>query len=299
MTRILIALLIALTTVAVADEIPTRYPAADRVVAMGDWHGDLDAARRALRLAGAIDEHDHWIGGTLVVVQTGDQLDRGDQEQEILDLLTRLEGEAAAAGGAIHALLGNHELMNVAWDFRYVTDGGWVDFADAGIVYDPADSALATLPAEHRARAAAFRPGGTYAVQMANRNVAVIIGRNLFIHGGLLPAHLEYGIDKINTETRAWLRGEIPEPDIYKGKSDPVWSRHYNDAPDADDCAILDQVLDELSCERIFTGHTVQDDGATAYCDQHAWAIDTGASAHYGGTVQVVEITADGVRVLW
>ena len=55
-----------------------------RIVAFGDVHGDLEAARGALRLAGAIDEQDRWIGGDLIVVQTGDQLDRGDQEQAIL-----------------------------------------------------------------------------------------------------------------------------------------------------------------------------------------------------------------------
>jgi hypothetical protein len=47
-----------------------------RIVALGDVHGDLSATRRALRLAGAIDDQDRWIGGRLVVVQTGDQLGR-------------------------------------------------------------------------------------------------------------------------------------------------------------------------------------------------------------------------------
>ena len=82
------------------DDSPMRFPPATRIVAIGDLHGDIDAARRALKLAGAIDDNDHWIGGTLVVVQTGDVLDRGDDEQAILDLLTRLEGEATRAGGA-------------------------------------------------------------------------------------------------------------------------------------------------------------------------------------------------------
>ena len=50
------------------------------------------------------------------MVQTGDQLDRGDQEQEILDLFERLRIESEAAGGAFHALLGNHELMNARLD---------------------------------------------------------------------------------------------------------------------------------------------------------------------------------------
>ncbi|MEZ4380326.1 MAG: metallophosphoesterase, partial [Nannocystaceae bacterium] len=117
---------------------PTKAPGAARIVALGDVHGDLAATRSALRLAGAIDAEDRWVGGELVVVQTGDQLDRGDDEREILDLLARLEGEAKAAGGALYVLNGNHELMNAAGDLRYVTAGGHLDFADVPGV-DPND----------------------------------------------------------------------------------------------------------------------------------------------------------------
>jgi len=102
---------------------PSALAAQNHIVAIGDVHGDLDATRSALRLAGAIDAEDRWIGGQLVVVQTGDQLDRGDEERAILDLFDRLRSQAAAAGGAFHALLGNHELMNAKGDLRYVTDG--------------------------------------------------------------------------------------------------------------------------------------------------------------------------------
>src|SRR5690349_20270151 len=73
--------------------IPLRV-AAERVVAIGDLHGDFDAARAALRAAGAIDADDHWSGGKLVIVQTGDVLDRGDGETKILELLERLDREA-------------------------------------------------------------------------------------------------------------------------------------------------------------------------------------------------------------
>src|SRR4051794_38999116 len=68
----------------------SRLPAPARIVAIGDLHGDLEATRAALKLAGAIDDKDHWAGGALMVVQTGDQLDRGDGERAILDLLDRL-----------------------------------------------------------------------------------------------------------------------------------------------------------------------------------------------------------------
>ncbi|MEZ4649370.1 MAG: metallophosphoesterase [Candidatus Eisenbacteria bacterium] len=277
---------------------PTRFPAPERIVAFGDWHGDLDAARSALRLAGAIDDHDHWIGAELVVVQTGDQIDRGDEEQAILDLLDRLQDEARASGGAVHALLGNHEIMNVEGDFRYVTDGGWADFADAGVVVEEADSLVASLPEEHRPRATAFRPGGQYARMLAERNVAVIVGRTLFVHGGILPGHLEYGLERLNEETRAWLRGTGPMPTVYEMKDDPVWARQYSDEPDDADCALLYEVLTRLDCDRMVVGHTVQEDGITPQCGDRVWCIDTGAAEYYGGKVQGLEITASGVRLL-
>lgn len=300
-TAWLLAAIIALTSLPVqaAPAPPSRSPAAQRIVALGDWHGDLEAARRGLRLAGAIDEADHWVGGDLVVVQTGDQLDRGDQEQEILELLHRLRHEATAAGGAMIALLGNHELMNVAGDFRYVTAGGWADFADAGITIPTGIAALDTLPATRRPRAAAFLPGGPYARLLAEQPVAVVIGRTVFVHGGLLPEHLDGGLDQLNQQARAWLLGEGPEPAVLQLRADPVWARHYSDDPDADDCALLADVLARLDCDRMVVGHTIQDDGITPRCDQQrVWCIDTGASDHYGGTVQALEIVGDAVRVL-
>ena len=106
-----------------ALDVSTRFPAPRRLVAIGDLHGDLDATRRVLRLAGATDERDAWVGGDLVLVQTGDQLDRGDDEPEILDLFDRLAKEAAAAGGAVHVLNGNHEFMNVKGDVRPLAAG--------------------------------------------------------------------------------------------------------------------------------------------------------------------------------
>ena len=86
--------------------------AAARIVAIGDLHGDLSSARRALRLAGAIDANDAWAGGPLVVVQTGDEIDRRDDDRAVLDEIQSLKTQATAAGGAVVALLGNHEIMN-------------------------------------------------------------------------------------------------------------------------------------------------------------------------------------------
>jgi len=268
-----------------------------RIVAFGDVHGDLDATRSALIVAGAIDGDDRWIGGKLIVVQTGDQLDRGDDEQEILDLFERLRLEAAAAGGAVHALLGNHELMNVSGDLRYVTKGGFADFADA-VEYDPDDPAFAAFAPHERARMAALRPGGPYALLLAERNVILQLDGNVFVHGGVLPPHVAYGIDRINLETQEWLRGESERPLILDGEDSPQWTRLYSREPDSLVCDVLKQVLERMDAKRMVMGHTVQGAGITSACDAHAWRIDVGMAEYYGGHVEVLEIVGDSVRVL-
>ena len=69
---------------------PTFVDSNGRLIAMGDVHGDYDAAISALKLAGAIGDSLRWIGGDLTIVQTGDQLDRGDQERAIWTSLNAL-----------------------------------------------------------------------------------------------------------------------------------------------------------------------------------------------------------------
>jgi hypothetical protein len=269
----------------------------EHIVAIGDLHGDLGAARAALRLAGAIDAQDRWTGGRLVVVQTGDILDRGDDEEAIMALFRRLEQEARSAGGQIYLLNGNHELMNASWDFRYVTEGGFRDFQDA-VPALPQDSLLSSLPAEERARAAAFRPGGPVALELAERPTSLILGSSLFVHGGILPEHVEMGLDSMNSERQQWLRGEIPPPEWIRGDRSPVWTRLYSNQPTQAACDTLSSVLADLGLQRMVVGHTVQRTGITAFCGGRVWAIDVGQAAYYQGRPEVLEIRGDAVRSL-
>ncbi len=285
-----------------ADAPPSRFPAPARLVAIGDVHGDLAATKAALRMAGAIDEHDEWIGGDLVVVQTGDQLDRGDDEQAILELLERLQAEAKAAGGALHVLNGNHEYMNALGDLRYVTPGGFADFADAPgtEINDPElERALADVPEQVRPRLAAFLPGQPWARKLAERPMILIVGESVFVHGGVLPKWAEVGPEAINSEARAYLLGEREQPpEAMVDQDGPVWTRAYSDQPDAEDCAMLERSLELLGAERMIVGHTVHTEGVQSACDGKVWMIDVGMAAHYGGPIQVLEIRGDQVRVL-
>ena len=279
----------------------TVFPAAPRVVAVGDLHGDLFATRAALRLAGAIDDKARWIGKELVVVQTGDEIDRGDDDREIIDLFSRLEIEAAEAGGAFRPLIGNHDLMNVEGNFTYVSARGMGAFDDLveSLLGRPD---LLAFPPLQRARAAAFRPGGPVAGILARRNVVVVIGDTAFVHAGLLPQHVAYGVERLNREVRAFVRGARPDlPSVMERPASPVWTRLYSEeeTPSAATCATLGEALEGLGARRMVVGHTVQPQGVNAGCDGRVWRIDTGMSRAYeGGPIQVLELAGDRVTPL-
>jgi hypothetical protein len=270
-------------------------PAPRRVVAVGDLHGDLDHARRVLRLAGAIDAHDRWVGGDLVVVQTGDEIDRGDDDRAILDLVEDLKKQAAAAGGELVALLGNHEIMNASLDFRYVTAGGFAAFSA------PASDTPAVEGATPQAggRTAAFAPGGRYAAVLSRRPVAVKVGDSVFVHGGILPKHVAYGLDRMNDELDDWLLGRRPEaPAVVTGEDGPVWTRAYSRENAAPDCPDLSNVLARLGARRMVVGHTVQHGGVNGACGGALWRIDVGLSHYFGGPIEAIELRGDEVTVL-
>jgi hypothetical protein len=273
-------------------------PAPARIVAVGDLHGDLDATRAALALAGAIDDKGRWTGGAMTLVQTGDQLDRGDGERAILDLLDRLGDEAKAAGGGVVTLDGNHEVMNVQLDFRYVTERGLQDFA--GIAGGNASHPrVLALPEGARARGAAFLPGGPVARRLARRGIVAVIGDTVFVHGGVLPKHVQYGLDRMNREVSAWMDGSAPAPpSIVTSEDGPVWTRRYSASTGEDDCKVLRETLSLIGARRMVVGHTVQRGGVSSACAEQVWRIDVGLSRVYGGNPEVLEIAGDTVRAI-
>jgi hypothetical protein len=264
-----------------ASSAPSAASSPGRVVAIGDVHGDLAATRAALRLAGAIDASDNWIGGaSLTVVQLGDQLDRGDDEREILDFFVRLSAAAAAAGGRFVALNGNHELMNVAGDFRYVTRGGFEDWGDPD------------------GRRAAFAPGAEAARLLATRSIFAIVGDSVFVHAGLLPAWADREVlAAADAEARSWMLGERATiPRVLDDEDGPIWTRRYGLAAPGDDgpCADAAAALQRLGVRRMVIAHTVQEHGINSICDGRVWRVDVGLAAAYGGPLQVLEIPATG-----
>jgi hypothetical protein len=296
--RIIAALLVTLT---LAWSSWSAQTTPKRIVAIGDIHADINAFRRALRTAGAIDSRDEWVGGALTVVQLGDLIGRSDDEKEVLDFLFDLQRRARKAGGTVHALIGNHEVFGGRLDNQAVGPNPFPAWEQlAGLKRD--DLRLRHLPPHARARGAALMPGGPYARRLAELPVILKIGGTVFAHGGVVPRWARYGVDRINREVGDWLRGaaaEEPESTLGVDDGDRVmWTRQFSAGVTPEDCAVLAESLKILGARRMIVAHTVHEE-ITARCDERVWAIDVGMSRAYGGRVEVLEIVDDSkLRVL-
>lgn len=126
------------------------------------------------------------------------------QPPGVVLLLRELSRQAAEEGGAVYMLNGNHEALNVCGDFRYVTAGAFVESAAAaGLRGD----ALQVWDNQLRARLRLYSPGGPMAVELSKNPAVLVVNDTVFAHGGLLPQHVTYGLERLNNEVSAWMRG--------------------------------------------------------------------------------------------
>ena len=177
---------------ALAQE-PWRFATDARVVAFADVHGAYGNLVALLRATDVIDADLRWNAGPAHVVSLGDLVDRGAETRAVLELLMRLEREAAAAGGRLHIVLGNHELMTLLGDWRYVAPADYASFAAdeteamraaayadfaAGAGGDSSEARArfdSTYARGYFARQAAFAPAGRYGAWLLSRPTLVVV----------------------------------------------------------------------------------------------------------------------------
>jgi hypothetical protein len=284
------------------------YHSQRRIIAIGDLHGDYHALQMALQKGKVINKLGNWIGGNTHVVQLGDILDRRSRldsnnmqkkccdEAKIMDTLYSLQKESRKFGGGVHCILGNHELMNVMGDFRYTTPGTNKCFG--GILQ----------------RKKLFQPGGILAKKIAKHSHAIIkIGDWVFVHGGLLPHHLQkYTISEINRLLKNILLGKVSlsklntrQKEIVLDENGIFWTRLLSG--EYPHCKLVTQTLKLLGIGKyggIVVGHTPQEEGINSCCHGNVWKVDSGMSLAFGKhnakRIQVLEILGNGktVRVL-
>ena len=179
-----------------------RIDGITRVVAIADIHGAYDAMVATLQSADILGDHLSWVGGTSHLVIVGDILDRGPKSRAAMDLLMRLEGEAEAAGGRVHVLIGNHESMLLIGDMRYVSAPEYEAFASEEDpvererwfeLYVEREDGDATelrqkfdgkFPVGYFAMRRAFRADGQYGAWLLQKNIIAVINETAFVHGG-------------------------------------------------------------------------------------------------------------------
>ncbi len=276
------------------DTLLDTFTGVERVVAVGDVHGDVDAFKEVLRFAGIIDANDRWSGGKTHLVQTGDIPDRGDQTRAAFDLLMRLEQEALAAGGRVHALLGNHEAMNILGDLRYVSPGEMASFADLS-----PEPERAGAPVGLQGHRVAYSLQGRYG-QWLRRHAAVVrINDTLFVHGGVAPQVPGANLAELNR----WVRQDFfpgHPPGGAKDSQGPLWFRGYALGEPLEAEPALDAVLQRFGAKRMVMGHTTNRDGKIQVrLNGKALLIDTGLSTHYGRHLSALELTGGKVNAIY
>ncbi|HEY8378596.1 MAG TPA: hypothetical protein VIK91_19015 [Nannocystis sp.] len=263
-----------------------------RLVVIGPLNGDLAAAKAALKAAGAIDDAGKWAGGDLVVVQLGNQFGPHKDEKATLALLDDLAAQAEAAGGALYRLIGEHEILNVALNFRDIVHAqGFKDYAKA----KSDDPRVDSLPAAQRGRAAVFASGGEGAKKLAAQKLVLIAGDTVFAHAGLLEEHVQKGIDNINDEGSGWMLGEIAMmPDMMAVPGPARTPRLRGNEPA---CEVVEQAVADLAVKRLVIARPKTEPIEAVMCDGKL--IRVGAAAgDASGPPELLEIRGDAVTFI-
>ena len=273
----------------------------ERIVVIGDIHGDFEALLMAMYKAKCMDIKGNWIGGKTYVVQMGDFLDRGgrnvsidteDENEEIyiIQFLNEMDKKAKEKGGRVLCLLGNHEIMNIVGDLRYTTQNTNNGFGGE----------------DNRKKL--FSPGGKLAKLLACQTYSIIrIADWVFVHAGLLPKHIseldnqnEF-IPYVNKLVKDILNGTINidnlneyQRNLLMSEEGIFWTRILND-----DCQRVNKTVELLKLDNggIIVGHSIKDK-VCSKCEDKLWFSDVGMSKAFGDQDGKESYSSERVQIM-
>lgn len=244
-SRLLLSfLVVCLPLTAQAYEVSTS----SRVVAFADVHGAYDDWVALLQEVGVVDADLNWSGGKTHLVSVGDLVDRGPGSRQVVELLMKLDAQAEQAGGAVHMTLGNHEVMVMTGDLRYVSAAEFAAFAD-----DESEADRQALFADYRR----FNPGGDEATVRATfdeqfppgflalrkaysldgelgswlirQPFVVKVNDKVYMHGGIAASAASKSIADLNEELGGELRSFMSSMDGLREAGVMPWHVDYHD----------------------------------------------------------------------
>lgn len=264
----------------IGDDIIYEYPMCDRLVIIGDIHGDIKRLKTILIDAKIINNNIEWIAEppNTVVVQMGDQVDSLNRDNlipdweviddvEVIYFTNLLDKFAQSKGGRFISIIGNHEFMNVIGNYSYVSSKSMAN--------------------NENKRRELFKTGGKLSPILCNRPIVLKIGELLFCHAGLTGNHIMI-LKKYNKNisyiNRIWrnfvLHNNVLKEDkeifdkILLDYEGILWTRNLGNQDE------LKKMLDSINCTFMFVGHTVMD--GIKFYNEKVWFTDTGISRSFG-----------------
>jgi hypothetical protein len=255
-----------------------RYDMPSRMLVISDIEGNFTAFKMMLTSAGVINNQFKWTFGTGHLVLLGDFVDRGLSVTECLWLIYKLEDEAEAAGGKVHFILGNHEVLNLEGNAQYVRKKYLENAVIIGESFDRW-----------------FDNNSELGRWMRTKNAIEKIGDYVFCHGGISPQLIEKGytlldINKIGRKYLGIPFEEIKDPDadtVFDVKTGIFWYRNLAKGIAKEEDVV--RALEFVGGKKLVLGHTLQND----------------ITAYYGGKVMCIDLYHEEtlrlgyVKTLW
>lgn len=251
-----------------------------KIAVVSDIHGQYDVVIKLLQSHDIIDDNHHWSFGEGHFVVVGDIFDRGDQVTEALWFIYNLQKEAAAAGGRVHFLLGNHETMIMEGDIRYIHKR----YLITGALF-------------HTPYQDLYGPSSYLGRWLRSQPLAVRINDMVFVHGGFSKELLNEigGLRQINDVYHKYLMGtqadlashDSEELALLHGSGGPLWYRGYfldRDFKERD----IDRILKKIRAKRMVVGHT-SFDAVKSFFNGKVIAVDSSIKFGSMGEVLLVE----------
>jgi hypothetical protein len=278
------------------ENIIYEYPMPDRLVIIGDIHGDIKRFKNILLDAKIINNNIEWIAEpqNTIVIQMGDQIDSlnrvEDNDWEVIEDLEMikftdlLDKIAKAKGGKVISIIGNHEFMNILGNYTYVS--------------------AKSIANNVKRRIELFKPGGQLSKILSDRPIIIKIGSLLFCHAGLKVSHL-FVLQKHNKDifylNKLW-KLFVNTNNINNSEDNEIFSKIILD----DDGILwtrnltigeeLNIVLKSINCNHMFVGHTVVDN--IKLINNNLWYTDTGISRAFGNkSYQYIDIVDNNVNI--
>ncbi len=283
--------------------IDSRVQRTGQVYAFGDLHGDLDALVALGITADLIDQEGHWKGGTSQLVLLGDLVHGWADGRFVMDFVMRLQKEAAAVGGRVEAINGNHEFLQTLGLPFWMTPEELAEYADFPIDYslepdwlkienefDGKYAHLKRFPIDselfHRWFSAMRSQHSPYAIWNRTRKTVFQIDRDVFVHGAVTTPMLQYTVDELNEKISGVIRT------LQDGKKPPRALRWLTDLGRGDSpfssVALSEELMSEGEWEsirqgwdfdRVFLGHVTTSSGdLESFYNQSVILGDTGLS---------------------